>query len=164
MTHGRDHLTRENSRCRQGNLCVYGFPHPIMPETWVDNDGRVHYRRRTEDDLWIVPHIPELVDELDCHIHVDVVFTSAAFLYLYKYLHKGPDWTKFQVEHDQRSHVDEIDDYVKGRYLSAHESAWRMLAFDITTKSPSITCLPVHLPGGNIPRYTGGEKSTTLLI
>jgi hypothetical protein len=164
MTHARDHLTRENSRCRKGNSCIYGFPHPITPETWIDDDGRVHYRRRTEDDRWIVPHIPELVDKLDCHIHVDIVFTSAAFSYLYKYLHKGPDWTKFQLDHSERHHVDEIDDYVKGRYLSSHESAWRMLGFDITTKKPSVKCLPVHLPGGNIPRYTGGEKASTLLI
>ena len=39
---------------------------------------------RTEDDLWIPSHIPELIDELDCHIFVDVAFTVAVFMYLYK--------------------------------------------------------------------------------
>jgi len=35
-------------------------------------------------------HIPELVDELDCHIFVDIVYTVAIFMYLYKYMFKGP--------------------------------------------------------------------------
>jgi hypothetical protein len=75
MTHGRNHLTRETSRCRKGTKCIYGFPHPFTPTTWVDEDGHVHYKRCTEEDRWIAPHIPELIDELDCHIFVDVVFT-----------------------------------------------------------------------------------------
>jgi hypothetical protein len=45
MTHPSDHLTRETSRCRKGNRCIYGFPKPITPETHIDEDGRVHFRR-----------------------------------------------------------------------------------------------------------------------
>jgi hypothetical protein len=167
MTHGQDHLTRENSRCRKGNTCIYGFPHPITPETWIDDGGRVHYRRRNRDDLWIASHIPELIDELDCHIFVDVVSSSAVFSYLYKYLHKGPDRSWFHVS-KQEEPVNEIKDYVEGRYLSSPEAAWRILGFDITSKEPSVTCLPVHLPGDAIPRFDGGNRSenktTSLLI
>jgi PIF1-like helicase len=168
MTHGRDHLTRETSRCRKGTKCIYGFPHPITSSTSVDDDGRVHYIRKTEEDRWIAPHIPELIDELDCHIFVDVVFTVAVFTYLYKYLYKGPDRTQFQLNHTEHDHVDELKDYVEGRYLSAHEAAWRILGFHITSKTPSVACLPLHLPEGNIPRYSGGQStnqsSTSLLI
>ena len=168
MTHGRDHLTRETSRCWKGTKCIYGFPHPITSSTSVDDDGRVHYIHKTEEDRWIAPHIPELIDELDCHIFVNVVFTVAVFTYLYKYLYKGPDRTQFQLNHTEHDHVDELKDYVEGRYLSAHEAAWRILGFHITSKTPSIACLPLHLPEGNIPRYSGGQStnqsSTSLLI
>lgn len=159
MTHGRDHLQRENSRCRKGNTCIYGFPHPITPATWVDEQGRVQYKRTDEEDRWIASHIPELIDDLDCHIHVDVVFTVTVFMYLYKYLFKGPDHTLFRVRNQDSERIDEISDYVNGRYLSAPEAAWRIMNFEITSKEPSVSCLPVHLPGQNIPQFTLGEDS-----
>jgi hypothetical protein len=156
MTHSKDHLTREISCCRSGNRCIYGFPHAITPETWIDDDGHVHYHRRNEDDRWIAPHIPILIDELDCHIFVDVVFTVSIFMYLYKYLFKGPDHAYFQIRNgaDSEQRINEIDDYVCGRYICATEAAWRIFGFDITTKQPSVTCLPIHLPGQNIAQYS----------
>jgi hypothetical protein len=68
MTHPKDHLIHENSRCRKGKQCIYGFPKPLTPSTYIDDEGRVHFRRRSTDDLWIATHIPKLIDELDCHI------------------------------------------------------------------------------------------------
>jgi hypothetical protein len=159
MTHNRNHLSREISRCRRGTHCIYGFPHPISSQTTVKDDGRVQYKRSTEEDRWIAPHIPELIDELDCHIFVDVVFTVSIFTYLYKYLYKGPDHTGFHIPQHHDQPVDEIKDYIDGRYLSAHEAAWRILGFHITSKTPSVTSLPVHLSDQNVPRYSG--RSTT---
>ena len=167
MTHGRNHLTREISWCRKGNKCIYGFPHPITPMTWVDEDGRVHYKHLTEEYQWIAPHIPKLIDELDCHIFVDIVFTVSVFTYLYKYLYKGPDHTLVKVSRTGQPN-DEIKDYVDVRYLSAHEAEWRILGFHITSKNPSVSCLPVHLLDENIARYTGqgtaSDSTTSLLI
>lgn len=159
MTHNKDHLRRETSRCKKNNRCIYGFPHPLTPQTWIDDEGKVHYKRTEEEDRWIASHIPELIDELDCHIHVDVVFTVTVFMYLYKYLFKGPDHAMFRVQNQPSETVDEISDYVNGRYLSAPEAAWRILGFDITSKEPSVICLPVHLPGQNILQFTIGENS-----
>jgi len=167
MTHNRDHLSREVSRCRKGGKCIYGFPQPITSQTSVDDGGRVIYRRSSEEDRWIVPHIPELLDELDCHIYVDVVFTVSIFTYLYKYLYKGPDRTTFHISRGQDEAVDETKDYVEARYLSAPEAAWRILGFHVTSKTPSVSCLPVHLPDKNLPRFAGSrvsEQSTSLLI
>lgn len=170
MTHSKDHLTRENSRCRtaSGN-CQYHFPETITPRTWVDDDGRVHYRRRHEEDLWIAPHVPEWIDELQCHIHTDIVFTSAVFPYLYKYLFKGPDHALFHIHTttpDIREPINEPKDYINGRYLSSPEGAWRILGFKTTSKEPSVNCLPIHLPGENIPQFnhTASGGSASLLI
>jgi hypothetical protein len=110
----------------------------------VDDDGWIHYKCLTENDQWISPHIPELVNELDCHIYVDVVFTVSVFTYLYKYLYKGPDQTSFHVSHaDDEGGTDEIAEYVNAQYLCSPESAWRIIGFDITSKRPSVDCSPV---------------------
>jgi hypothetical protein len=34
---------------------------------------------------------------MQCHIHADACFTANVVLYLYKYLYKGPDTTKFNI-------------------------------------------------------------------
>jgi hypothetical protein len=33
---------------------------------------------------------------LRCHIHIDMCSSGTAFMYLYKYLFKGPDRTQFR--------------------------------------------------------------------
>src|SRR3984957_2616116 len=103
MTHSKDHLTRETSCCNKDGKCIYHFPHPITPQTWIDDDSRVHYKRSKDEDGWIAPHIPELIDELDCHIYVDIVLTVSIFSYLYKYLHKGPNQTWFHIDHNSEN-------------------------------------------------------------
>ncbi len=164
MTHSKDHLIRETSRCRKNGVCIYGYPQPITPETWVDNEtGRVHFKRLTEEDRWIVPHVPSLIDEFDCHIHFEVVFTVSIFMYLYKYMYKGPDFANVHVQEpgEEQNTPDELKDYVRCRYLSAPEAAWRILGFDVTNMEPSVTCLPIHLPGQNFPQFSQGRGLRT---
>lgn len=171
MIHSRDHLSRAGSRCNRDGHCIYGFPHPLQPTTTIDEFGRVHWRRRFEEDKWVVPYCKPLIDFADCHFHFDVVYTAKVFSYLYKYLYKGPDRTFFGVQdHDdtgpaQPQPVNEVNDYQKARYLSAPEAAWRILNFEITRKEPSVQSLPVHLPGQNTPqfRHDGNRSSTSLL-
>lgn len=118
-----------------------------------------------------VPHCTALLDIADCHFHFEVAFTAKVFSYLYKYLYKGPDITFFTLADDPESPlhappINEIQDYQKARYLSAPESAWRILGYDITRKKPSVDCLPVHLPGENTPQFCwreGARSSTSLL-
>ena len=162
-----DPLTRSSYPRKQPLLKrQYGFPHPITPTTWIDEEGCVHYKWTNEDDWWIASHIPQLIDELDCHIHVDIVFTVRVFMYLYKYLFKGPDHTQFRLLQNEETGVNKITDYINGRYLSAPEAAWRILNFEIVHKQPSVSCLPVHLPSQNTPQFLQGSSnvsSTSLL-
>jgi hypothetical protein len=65
------------------------------PQTVVDEYGQVKYCRRSKQDAWITSYIPTLLKLIQCHIHVDVCFTANVVLYLYKYLYKGPNTTKF---------------------------------------------------------------------
>jgi hypothetical protein len=168
MTHPYTHLDSEESRCNRGGKCIYGFPHPITLQTYIDDEGRVHYRRRDPADLWIASHIPELIDELDCHIFVDIVYTVKVFMYLYKYLFKGPDRALFRIQdysnHEDQQPVDEANDYVNARYLCAPEAAWRILGFDISSKEPSVKALFIHLPGEHVRHFSDDESSTSALI
>ena len=172
MTHPHNHLQSEYSRCRRGNRCIYGFPKPITTDTYVDDDGHVHLRTRTAEDQWIASHIPELVNELNCHIFVDIVFTVAVFMYLYKYMFKGPDHSQYQFRkldnqtnsYEQASErKNEVKDYVDGRYLSSPEAAWRILNFQITMKNPTVRALTVHLPGQNIPKFLANDTTSSLI-
>jgi len=153
--HSRDHLTRPGSRCNRDGRCQYNYPQPITPTTYVDDLGRVHYRRRKPEDAWVTPHMPALLRLLDCHIYVDVCATSMIFLYLYKYLFKGPDHARFTVHSLQQDGDgdlprDEYQDFVNGRYLSSSESIYRFFGFNCVWKNPSVVCLPVHLEGRNL--------------
>jgi hypothetical protein len=90
-----------------------------------------------------------------------VVFTSVVFTYLYKYLHKGLEHTWYSIGKHNNGVVDEIKDYVNGRYLCSTEAAWRIVGFDTTSKEPSVSCLPIHLPGQNFPKFQALTDITT---
>ncbi|THH06394.1 hypothetical protein EW146_g9626 [Bondarzewia mesenterica] len=115
----------------------------IRQHTSLDDHGHVLWRRRTDADQWVVPYCPALLNFADCHFHFDIVFTSHVFMYLYKYLHKGPDQVHFNIRHT-------------GEPINE-----RILAYEITRKEPSVTCLPVHLPGENRPQFRRTDESET---
>ena len=112
--------------------------------------------------------MPALTKLMDCHVNVDVCFTVNVFMYLYKYLFKGPDRTRFAIQSSATASSrgdeepsNEIDDYITGRYLSATEAAWRTLAFNITCKQPGVTSIQAHLPGMNFAqmKYMNSQSS-----
>jgi len=74
-------------------------------------------------------------------------------MYLYKYLFKGLDTTLFRIQQHQDGHINEISDYVDACYLSTFESGWQILALELTSMSPSVDCLSVHLPDHNIAQF-----------
>ncbi|KIP08003.1 hypothetical protein PHLGIDRAFT_46749, partial [Phlebiopsis gigantea 11061_1 CR5-6] len=136
--------------------CRFHYPHPVTPNTSIDNTGRVTYRRRRPGDEMVVPHCLPLLRELKCHVNFEAASSSQLFQYLFKYIHKGAlglcrlgrcdiyNSPHFLQVHDPDAVVDEIEDYWKARYLSAMEATWRILGFSITRKEPAVTALPVH--------------------
>jgi hypothetical protein len=75
---------------------------------------------------------------------VDICFTANVVLYLYKYLFKGQDTTRFSIAIETEPRQ-EIDDFQIGRYLSSSEAAWRILNYNITSTQPSVTAYSLHL-------------------
>jgi hypothetical protein len=45
-----------------------------------------------------------------------------------------------------RNKINELNDYWQARYLTATEAVWRIFGFNITSKYPSVSPLPVHIP------------------
>lgn len=129
--------------------CRFHYPHPLQPTTTIDPDGHVHYRRRRAGDEMVVPHCLPLLRKFRCHLNFEVSSTSHIFQYLFKYIHKGPDHTHYNIRHESSADedaIDEIEDYWNARYLSAGEAMWRILGFNVTGKEPAVTALPIHLP------------------
>jgi GTPase SAR1 family protein len=70
-------------------------------------------------------------------------------LYLYNYLYKGADTTKFYLDKYRAEHPNEkneIMEYRIARYISACEAAIRILEISMYTCTPSVTSINVHLP------------------
>lgn len=146
--HPRNHLDSPMSRCYKDGRCIYDYPQPLREANELSQFmGKVLLRRRKEEDRWTVPYMPYLLKLLECHVNVEITSTVNVFLYLYKYLFKGPDRTLFAFSENG---IDEAKEYIKGRYLSSSEAAWRIFQFDVTTKEPSVLNLRVHLPERNL--------------
>ncbi|CAG8839267.1 8124_t:CDS:2, partial [Gigaspora margarita] len=171
MIHKQQHLPH----CLRNRKCIYNYPKPIIPETHVNEKGFVQYRHHMQEDLWVVPYNPMLISKLEYHINFEIASTINLFMYLFKYLFKGPDYVKFAVNSKNTSesknynrndlgmtsansmpnqHINGFEDYINGRYLSATEAAWRIFRYSITMSDPSVLALPIHLPNTNIPQYT----------
>ena len=91
-----------------------------------------------------MPYNSFLSIKYNCHINVEVATTVTAVKYLFKYVYKGNNRSVF-VPHTSEQSVDEIADYLDGRYISPAEACYRLFAYDITEHFPSVTRLAVHL-------------------
>ncbi|CAG8833013.1 30692_t:CDS:2, partial [Gigaspora margarita] len=132
------HKQQHSPRCLRNRKCIYNYPKPIIPETHVNEKGFIQYRRHMQEDLWVVPYNPMLISKLECHINFEIASTVNLFI----------------ANSMPNQHINEFEDYINGRYLSATEAAWRIFRYPITMSDPSILALPIHLPNANIPQYT----------
>jgi len=163
--HPKTHLSASYSRCNRNESCIWGFPKDLQPSTTLNNHGRVCYKRIMDEDRYVVSYMPFLSKLLDCHVNVDICFTVNIFMYLYKYLFKGPDRTLFNISSDEFH--DETADYIDARYLSASEAAWRILEYNISRKEPAVKVLSIHLPNQNLSqmyRTNNGQSAATTLL
>ena len=85
------------------------------------------------------------------HVNIEICSTVLAYKYLYKYVRKGPDMAIVALEKDGGERpIDEIRQYVTGRYLSVFEAYWHFFGFDLHDESPRVEPLAVHLPNRQV--------------
>jgi hypothetical protein len=134
------------------------------------------------DNRYVVPHNLDVLKKYQCHINVEACNKTYLVKYLFKYVNKGYgcDLVGFQGSNNsvvgsqtvpvgnsidvtlQQNSIDEIEEYIRSRYLSSCEAFWHLLGFSIHGKFPSVERLCVHLPGMNL--LTVHDKSELVSI
>ncbi|CAN6868674.1 unnamed protein product [Brassica oleracea] len=171
MMHGPCRVARPKSPCMENGKCTKSYPKPLTEYTMIDKSGFVVYRRRdntsglmVESDEqvgneYVAPHNLQLLRKYKAHINVEWCCKTSAIKYLFKYITKGVDRATIQVgkagkkrkadgkKEVQPEPVNEVDNFMECRYLSACESAWRLFSFHIHHNQPSVMKLNIHLPG-----------------
>ena len=113
--------------------CSKGYPKDYSQQTILTADGYPKYRRRDDGafiiksghrytNRHVVSYNPYLSAKYNCHINVEVANSILAVKYLYKYVYKGHDRMSISVQREDGTPVDEIKDYLDGRYVSACET------------------------------------------
>ncbi|XP_039138709.1 uncharacterized protein LOC120276027 [Dioscorea cayenensis subsp. rotundata] len=159
MIHGPCGLANSQSPCMENGKCKKFYPKPFRNSTTIDEDGFPQYRRRDLpastaqngiklDNRFVVPHNVDLVVRYQAHINVEICNLTRAVKYLFKYISKGPDRARamFEASSTSSTKIDEIQNYLDCRYLSAYESCWRLFEFPIHHREPSVQRLLIHLP------------------
>lgn len=157
MMHGPCGIDNPDCPCMKDGQCTKDYPKDFCHQTVVLDNGYIKHRRRNTgrvimkrargghlielDNRSVVPYNIYLLAKYDCHINVEICNSVQSVKYLHKYVYKGPD--RAVLEGDD---VDEIRQYLEGRYVSAHEAAWRILGFETHGISHSVVRLAVHLP------------------
>ncbi|KAL3638423.1 hypothetical protein CASFOL_017794 [Castilleja foliolosa] len=118
MIHGPCGLARPTSPCMRDCQCSKSFPKKLECSSRFDKDGYVHYRRREGTN-----------HALKNGIALDNRSNNA---------HAGDADAAIPP-------VNEVTNYLDGRYICPHEAAWRILNFPIHERNLAVEILAVHL-------------------
>ncbi|XP_054796096.1 uncharacterized protein LOC129301562 [Prosopis cineraria] len=179
MIHGPCGHSNPRSPCMKEGKCSKYFPKKFVEETILDDNGYPTYRRRNDgrtverkgtplDSRYVVPYNPRLLELFTAHINVEKTNQSTSIKYLFKYINKGNDRVIAGIYNNNQSAnphgiFDEIKHYYDFRYISSCEAAWRIFAFDIHHRYPSVERLSFHLPNQQTVLYKGGQTVKKVL-
>ncbi|XP_074364504.1 uncharacterized protein LOC141705466 [Apium graveolens] len=169
MIHGPCGKDFTYSPCMVKGNCGRHFPKRYNANTFFDDCRFPVYRRRRTgrcvvkkgiklENQFVVPYNRDLLIRFKCHINLEVCNSSRSLKYLFKYCLKGYDTTTMILRRKQQvsgastytlkpKFVDEIKNFLDGRYICALEAAWLLLGFNIHHRFPTVERLPVHCEG-----------------
>ncbi|KAM0844699.1 hypothetical protein ACQ4PT_056882 [Festuca glaucescens] len=174
MMHGPCGDLNDKCVCMKDGKCSKHFPKDFQQETVLDKDGYALYMRRDNgrrvfkngkwlNNQWVVPYNLAMLKKYQGHMNVEWCNKAIVMKYLFKYVTKGPDFSKVylqrirgkgvHVDSDGRPLVNEVYEYLEARYICEYDAFWRIYGFTIHGKTPSVERLPVHLPGMNTVRF-----------
>jgi hypothetical protein len=187
MLHGPCGPANPTGPCMRRGKCRFGYPKPFVEQTQESDEYSYPiYRRRNNgrtfsrteggfvyDNRWVAPFNAWLSLTFDCHINLEICSNITAVKYIYKYVYKGPDRAEIVIvpAEQEPSNPNEVQEYQRGRYVSASEASWRILQFPMHKEFPSVQRLPVHLPNqqqvsfdetGNIIQVLATARHTKL--
>ncbi|XP_074361199.1 uncharacterized protein LOC141701448 [Apium graveolens] len=187
MIHGPCGESHKLSPCIDSDRKNYTrhFPKRYCTETSFDDSGFPVYRRRKTnhivqkndvelDNRWVVPYNRDLLVMFQCHINIKICNHARSLKYFCKYCMKGHDRATMLLVKakkntttyvDQSSSepvkaapIDEISQYLDGRYVCAAEAVWHTYGFSIHHRTPSVERLPVHLEDMQTITFKGNES------
>lgn len=82
-------------------------------------------------DLRVVPHNKKILLDWDGHCNVEYAGSAKGVLYMYGYLFKGQKKVSLFLESNREEDEieDEIQNFIRGRFLCAMDSCWRFFGF-----------------------------------
>ncbi|KAF0695535.1 ATP-dependent DNA helicase, partial [Aphis craccivora] len=169
MIHGPCGNSNNRSPCMESGSCSKKYLRPFIQETQTGDDGYPKYRRRAQenggftveingktiDNRWVVPYNPVFSRTFGAHINVEYCNSVKSIKYICKYITKGIDQAAFGFENDN----DEVKLYESARYISSSEAVWRILAFPIHERFPTVFHLSVHLENGQRVYFNPNDSS-----
>ncbi|XP_074336651.1 uncharacterized protein LOC141673814 [Apium graveolens] len=153
MIHGPCGPDYTKSPCMVKGNCIKHFPKQYNSHTFFDECGFPIYKRRRTgitinkkgvnlDNRFVVPFNRDLLghDTATMCLRKTRTGTSATIP------KKAP-----------KGLIDEVKHYLDGRYVCASEASWRIFAFDIHSRWPSVERLLIHLPGEKHVSFKAGD-------
>ncbi|XP_074352297.1 uncharacterized protein LOC141691457 [Apium graveolens] len=146
MVHGPCGKDLYTYSCMVKGKCMRHFLKRFNGNTYFDDCGFPFYRRRNTG---------RVIKKKGSTLTINI---PRSLKYLFKYCLKGHDTAtmllkkksnKSGSEQTVRSvkNLDEVTNFLDGRYVYASEASWRIFGFDIHHRSPSVERLPIHFPG-----------------
>jgi hypothetical protein len=156
-----------NAPCMVDGKCSKGFPKAFQEATSMDRNRYPTYRRPDNgkvyklpsgvevDNRWVVPYMPALLSRIPCHMNGECVYSIKSIKYMHKYIYKGHDRTTMAFGQN----IDEIEQYLHARYVSSHESIWRLFSFPLHAEHPTVYVQHVHLPDEQTVTYRDDQNA-----
>ncbi|XP_021980536.1 uncharacterized protein LOC110876681 [Helianthus annuus] len=184
MMHGPCGLPKMNAPCMIDGKCSKSFPKAYEHVTRFDEQGYIHYKRSLNgiqvdkggvplDNGYVVPYNRILCLRFEAHINVEYCGWSMLIKYLFKYISKGADRVRYAVTRTAESstqsdtnvveNINEINNFVDGRFICPHEAAWRILQFPIHNRNPPVQLLAVHLEHMQNVTFKDNQKLQQIL-
>ncbi|GJZ10463.1 DNA helicase [Tanacetum coccineum] len=145
IMHGPCGAANLGAPCMQNGLCNKHFPNKYNDRTFFHSNGHTHYRRR---DTRI--RVTKGESRLD---NCNVVPYNRALCFAFQAYINAPG---------NRKQIDEIQNYVDGRFICPYEACWRIFDFPIHSQEPVVQILSVHLE--NMQHVTFRERDRLDII
>jgi hypothetical protein len=127
------------------SICSKGFDMISVTHTHFDERGLPVYKRGSCLDLKTVPYNPQILSDWDGHSNVEYSNNPRCVFYLFNYLYKGQSKQSVRLNslEDVPDH-DEVEGYLKGRFLCAMDATWQILGYQTYPASiPAVRTIKV---------------------
>ncbi|KIH65163.1 Ulp1 protease family, catalytic domain protein [Ancylostoma duodenale] len=181
---GREDLA---CRQRNPKLCEKRFPKQLRDTTEMSEDGYPLYKRPDDgryvavgrkkqtlaSNADVVPYNSWLLARYNCHINVEICSSLRSYKYIYKYIYKGVDQILLELFTDEQllrknTRIDENGEkvvdidmcevYLRCRFLSHIEAAYRICGFPLQMSSHKVVFLTPHLENENLVYFCSGKE------